>query len=87
MESLNEEIGDIIECILKFDDTESLEVKGRYFEVIQRDLRKAVGKNTWDDVYKKIKQTIIDKGMSNDYVDWGVCVKMLYDLYEVPKLK
>ena len=87
MESLNEEIGDIIECILKFDDTESLEVKGRYFEVIQRDLRKAVGKNTWDDVYKKIKQTIIDKGMSNDYVDWGVCVKMLSDLYEVPKLK
>jgi len=41
---MNEEINDIIECIIKFDDTETVEVKGRYFDVIQRDMRNAVKK-------------------------------------------
>lgn len=32
-----EEIKDLIECIAKFDSTETLENKGKYFEVIQKD--------------------------------------------------
>jgi len=32
-------ISDILECISKFDDTETLESKGRYFDVIQKDVR------------------------------------------------
>ena len=31
---------DILDCISQFDDTETLENKGRYFEVIQKDIRK-----------------------------------------------
>ena len=34
------ELCDILNCISKFDSTESLENKGRYFEVIQKDIRK-----------------------------------------------
>ena len=34
-----EELKDILDCIIKFDNKETLEVKGAYFEVIQRDLR------------------------------------------------
>jgi len=36
---------DILKCIIKFDNTETLENKGRYFEVIQKDLRKILNKN------------------------------------------
>jgi len=34
------EMYDILDCISQFDDTETLENKGRYFEVIQKDIRK-----------------------------------------------
>lgn len=37
-----DEIKDLLECIAKFDATETLEAKGRYFEVIQRDAQKLV---------------------------------------------
>jgi len=33
------EISDIINCILKFDESASLSEKGEYFEIIQRDLK------------------------------------------------
>ena len=33
------ELNDIIKCIVDFDDTETDEIKGRYFSTIQRDLR------------------------------------------------
>tara|TARA_R110000737_G_scaffold350680_1_gene390384 strand:- start:1030 stop:1275 length:246 start_codon:yes stop_codon:yes gene_type:complete len=39
---MNENLKDIIDCIIRFDDTESIEAKGRYFDVIQKDLRKEV---------------------------------------------
>jgi len=37
-----DEVKDIINCIIAFDPKESLKVKGKYFEVIQRDLLKAL---------------------------------------------
>jgi hypothetical protein len=37
-----DEKSDIINCICLFDDTATIEEKGRYFEVIQRDLRKLI---------------------------------------------
>ena len=36
----DKELCDILDCISQFDDTETLENKGRYFEVIQKDVRK-----------------------------------------------
>ena len=36
----DKEMYDILDCISQFDDTETLENKGRYFEVIQKDIRK-----------------------------------------------
>ena len=36
----DKEMYDILDCISQFDDTETLENKGRYFEVIQKDVRK-----------------------------------------------
>jgi hypothetical protein len=33
------ELNDIINCIIGFDDKESLEDKGKYFEIIQKDLK------------------------------------------------
>jgi hypothetical protein len=36
---------DIIDCIVKFDSGETLEAKGEYFEVIQRDLRNLQSRN------------------------------------------
>jgi len=38
----SQQIQDIIDCIIKFDVSESEEVKGRYFEIIQQDLKRAV---------------------------------------------
>lgn len=38
----NTHLQDTIECIVKFDKTETLEVKGKYFEVIQRDLESEI---------------------------------------------
>ena len=34
-----QELKDILESIVKFDDTEELEKKGKYFEIIQKDVR------------------------------------------------
>ncbi|MFH2029685.1 MAG: hypothetical protein ABIJ40_03545 [Bacteroidota bacterium] len=34
------EINDILNCIAKFDKSASLEIKGRYFETIQRDIER-----------------------------------------------
>ena len=48
----NENLKDIIDCIIRFDDTESIEAKGRYFDVIQKDLRKEVNDFVLDDVIK-----------------------------------
>ena len=36
----DKEMYDILDCISQFDETETLENKGRYFEVIQKDIRK-----------------------------------------------
>lgn len=36
------EIQDIIDCILEFDENETLQNKGEYFGIIQRDLKKAL---------------------------------------------
>jgi len=44
-EYLKKELEDIINCIVKFDHTETLEVKGRYFDIIQKDLKKLVKNN------------------------------------------
>jgi len=41
-QSVDSELRDIVDCILKFDKEESNEVKGRYFDVIQRDLEKLI---------------------------------------------
>ena len=50
-EYLKEELEDIINCIVNFDHTETLEVKGRYFDIIQKDLKKLVKNNgVLDDV-------------------------------------
>ena len=38
----SDELNDIIECVCKFDDKESIENKARYFDVIQRDLRNLI---------------------------------------------
>ena len=40
VKSVTPDLLDIIDCIKKFDSSESLEVKGRYFEIIQQDLRR-----------------------------------------------
>ena len=37
---LLEEIKDVLECISKFDPDETLKNKGRYFEVIRKDVNK-----------------------------------------------
>lgn len=37
-----EEIKDILECIAIFDNNETLENKGRYFEIIQKDVQKVI---------------------------------------------
>ena len=37
---LLEEIKDVLECISKFDPSETLKNKGRYFEVIRKDANK-----------------------------------------------
>ena len=39
-EAVREELTNILNCIISFDKTTSLEAKGRYFEVIQRDIEK-----------------------------------------------
>ena len=31
-------VDDIIDCIIKFDETETVEKKARYFDIIQKDL-------------------------------------------------
>ena len=50
-EYLKEELEDIINCIVNFDHTETLETKGRYFDIIQKDLKKLVKNNgVLDDV-------------------------------------
>ena len=36
------EIKDLLECIAKFDNTETIEAKGRYFETIQKDAQRLV---------------------------------------------
>ncbi len=43
MEGLDK-ILDVLRCISKFDETESLENKGKYFEVIQKDVKKYFNK-------------------------------------------
>jgi len=45
---MTDEIKDIIECIIKFDKTETLKNKGKYFEVIQKDLTDEIKKITWN---------------------------------------
>jgi hypothetical protein len=35
---------DILDCIARYDDTAPIEEKGRYFEVIQKDVRKLLNK-------------------------------------------
>ena len=37
---LMEEIKDVLECISKFDPSETLKNKGRYFEIIRKDAKK-----------------------------------------------
>ena len=37
---------DIINCIIKFDDAETLSKKGEYFAIIQRDLRNLLDINS-----------------------------------------
>ena len=37
-----QELKDILESIVKFDDTEELEKKGKFFEIIQKDARSLV---------------------------------------------
>ena len=49
---MDKNLKDIIDCIIRFDDTESIEAKGRYFDVIQKDLRKEVNDFVLDDVIK-----------------------------------
>ena len=41
------EVKDIINCIIRFDRSECLEVKGKYFEVIQKDLIRAMKLNKY----------------------------------------
>ena len=52
----NENLKDIIDCIIRFDDTESIEAKGRYFDVIQKDLRKEDNNIVLVDVIKCCQQ-------------------------------
>jgi len=40
------EINDLLNCILKFDNSASLEEKGRYFETIQKDVERL--KEAWE---------------------------------------
>ena len=37
-----DDIKDIIQCIITFAENESIESKGKYFEIIQNDLKKLV---------------------------------------------
>lgn len=56
-EYLKKELEDIINCIVKFDHTETLEVKGRYFDIIQKDLKQLVKNNgVLDYVIKQSEQ-------------------------------
>ena len=38
----DKEIKDVLECIARYDDTDTLENKGKYFEVIQKDAQRLV---------------------------------------------
>ena len=51
-----ETLNDIIDCIKKFDDTETLEKKGRYFDVIQRDLRQLKSQPDRETLRKELKK-------------------------------
>lgn len=54
-----EELIDIINCIIAFDDTETVTKKGHYFGVIQSDLRKL------KEVYGSIESILINKTVVN----------------------
>lgn len=40
------ELKDILDCIAKFDDSESFDTKGRYFDIIQNDVRNLMSFNS-----------------------------------------
>lgn len=52
------EIKNVLECIVKFDKTETLEQKGKYFDVIQKAVERILMSNPtilFTDIYNHLK--------------------------------
>lgn len=64
---ISDEVEDIIDCIIKYDDADSVGNKARFFDVIQRDLRKVM--QTRDQLRKnKGISEGITKGISDEEI-------------------
>lgn len=41
----------------------------------------------WMNVYLEVRKYIINNKMSMEYVDWSMCINIMENLYEAPKLR